>query len=115
MDSLLHASWRVYPAALLMVIGVLLAARSVPWHFAQRTLLDRILRIWRVSIWLALALVGLGWWRSIEWLAGIGLGFFIAEGWESGMVLGGLREREALAPRSPRSKSQAPGRGEEGL
>jgi hypothetical protein len=99
MQTLLHLSWRVYPAFALMALGGLLAVRSIPWHFARRSLLDRVIRIWRVSIWLALVAVGYGWWQSIGWVMGIGIGFFIAEGWESGMVIGGMRMQQGPAER----------------
>ncbi len=97
MHSLLHLSWRVYPAMCLMAIGGLLALRSIPWYFARRTLLERVLGFWRVSIWLALFAAGFGWWQSIGWLLGIGMGFFIAEGWESGMVIGELKMKQVVS------------------
>jgi hypothetical protein len=98
MEALLHASWRAYPALLLVAIGLVLGARAIRrWRIAAG--LDRdperalayALGFRTGILGLCAAAFGLGWLWQIEWLLVVSLIVLGEEMLEIGVMIAALR------------------------
>jgi hypothetical protein len=98
MDAVVDLSWRAYPAAALMALGLLLTVRAVrTCHAAWRRPLSQSMRPlgwmqgFRLTM-IGLALIGVGaaWWWQIGWLLALSLAIGGEETLESSIVISAL-------------------------
>jgi len=113
MNDIVELSWRAYPAALMMVLGVAAAMRSAVTHTRRaRQLRDparalAIMRGFRLSIVsLAAAAIGIAWWWQIGWLFVLALVIGGEELLESTVVITAL----AYGPGEKASNTRLDGR-----
>jgi hypothetical protein len=97
MDAIIELSWRAYPAALLIVLGVAGAVRSAVTHARRAGLLRdparalAIMRGFRIAIVsLAVAAIGVAWCWQLGWLFVLALVIGGEELLESTVVIAAL-------------------------
>jgi hypothetical protein len=107
-DELWTASWRVYPATGLVLLGAGVVAAAVragltgsDWRQGgAATALAYLLLFRRLAVGLALAGVGVAWIEQVPWLLGasacIGLGELLETSFDIGVIRWG--QRRALLP-----------------
>ena len=97
-DGLLHADWRIYPAALFVAAGLALVIRGVVRQAPglRRPVTDprkggAMVRAFRsVIVGVALAAVGVGWWCEAGVLVGLALAIGAEEALETSVVIGAM-------------------------
>jgi hypothetical protein len=122
MGELWTASWRVYPATGLVLVGAGVVAAAVRAGLARSdwrrggaaTALAYLLLFRRLAVGLALAGVGVAWFEQVPWLLGasacIGLGELLETSFDIGVIRWGQRRAATAA-----SRSAPPGRLRSGL
>jgi hypothetical protein len=111
-DELLTASWRVYPAIGLVLLGTGVVAAAVRAGLTSSdwrpggvvTALAYLLLFRRLAVGLALAGVGVAWIEQVPWLLGasacIGLGELLETSFDIGVIRWGQRRAATAASRS---------------
>ena len=99
MDSVIHLTWRAYPAAALMAAGLMLTAYSV-YRGVGNVRRERrdpmralvLFRGFRLAIiGLSLAGIAAAWWWHVGWLLGLSLIIGGEETLESSTIIAALR------------------------
>jgi hypothetical protein len=119
MDAIVDASWRLYPAATLMVLGALLTVQAVrlaraSWRRPLSTSMQPLgwMQAFRLTI-IGLALVGIGaaWTWQIGWLLALSLAIGGEETLETSFAISALRRAAppcGFAGREPGTGAMTP-------
>lgn len=110
MDALAQLTWRIYPAAGLMALGILLTVRAlricrIAWRRPVSDLMEPLgwLRGFRLTIiGLALAGVGAAWLWQLGWLLALSLVIGGEETLECSIAVSALRGEQRLTIASTR-------------